>query len=403
MGEDWREALFARRTMGVRPGLAAIRAVDGELGQPGEGLPMAHIVGTNGKGSTAAMLEHALRGAGWRTGLFTSPHLHRVGERIRVDGRPVPDAVVQAASDAVLASEARAGRPLSFFEVLTLAALWVFERESVDVLILEAGLGGRLDATRVRTSAVTLVARIGLDHQAYLGDTMASIAAEKGAVMHAGAPAYTVAQPPAAMAVLRAQAEAVGTSLVEVGALDRAPEGLPGDHQRHNGALALAGARHFEPGLAPASLDGVRWPGRIERVRLGDAEVLFDVAHNADGIEALAGHLEREGLPVDTVVLGCMADKPGAVMLARLGRLGAARIWWVEPRPEGSHPAPEGVDARFRAHDPALLDALGERLSGTERVLICGSHFLVADLRAWLLEVGEADDPGLTDPLRRPT
>lgn len=401
MGEDWREALFARRTMGVRPGLDAIRAADSELGQPGEGRPTVHIVGTNGKGSTAAMLEHALRGAGRRTGLYTSPHLHRVGERIRIDGQPVADSVVQAAADAVLSSESRAGRALSFFEVLTLAALWVFEREAVDVLVLEAGLGGRLDATRVRTSAVTLITRIGMDHQAYLGDTLSAIAAEKGAVMHRGAPAWTEAQDPAAADVLRAQAARVGTRLTQVEPLSRAPRGLPGLHQRHNGALALAGARFFAPETPVAALDGVRWPGRIERVTLNDGEVIFDVAHNLEGVEALADHLEAEGLTVDTLVFGCMADKPGAAMLTRLRGLGAGEMWWVDPRDEGSHAAPDGVDRRFDARDRAVEAQLRDRTRGTERVLICGSHFLVARLREALLEVEQPDAPELTDPVAR--
>ncbi len=147
------DALFERRTLGVRPGLIAVRGVFDALGQPGADVPAVHIVGTNGKGSIAAMAEHALRARGRRTGLFTSPHLQRVTERIRIDGVEVEDTVLEAAIGWVLQLEHDGlPRPLSFFEVLTLAAMVVFEQSGVDVIVAEAGLGGRLDTSRIVTA-----------------------------------------------------------------------------------------------------------------------------------------------------------------------------------------------------------------------------------------------------------
>lgn len=381
---SWREALFARRTMGVRLGLEGIRAVDDALGRPCEGLSTIHIVGTNGKGSTAAMAAHLLRAAGRRVGLYTSPHLHRVGERVRIDGEPVPDAVIQAVTDRVIAAEGKAGRQLSFFEVLTLGALLAFEDAGVDALVLEAGLGGRLDATRIRTPSVTLVTPIGMDHQAYLGETLEEIAAEKAAVITAGVPCITVEQ--AALPILEARAREVVTSIEVVRPIDGAAP-LPGAHQRANAALALAGAAVLEPGVAPEQLEGSSWPARLERVGHAGGELIFDVAHNLEGIEAIVEHLASN--PPDRVVFACMDDKPRAAMLERLASLAEVTTVALEDN------APVD-DGRFWPDIEA-------ELAHGRTVLVCGSHFLVAPVRARVLSIPEQgiDPADLSDPLLR--
>ena len=383
---SWREALFARRTMGVRLGLEGIGAVDEALGRPCEGLPTIHIVGTNGKGSTAAMSAQLLKGAGRRVGLYTSPHLHRVGERVRIDGEAVPDAVIQDVTDRVIAAEGKAGRPLSFFEVLTLGALLAFEDAGVDTLVLEAGLGGRLDATRIRTPSVTLITPIGMDHQAYLGDTLEDIAGEKAAVMSAGVPCFTVDQP--ALPVLRARAVEVGTELRVVEPLGAAP--LRGAHQRLNAALAMAGASVLEPGVTFDHFAGLHWAARLEHHRHGGGTVVFDVAHNLEGIEAVVETLAEQ--PPELIVFACMPDKPRAAMLARLEGLGA-RVLEVELALGQSGPVDPGG---FWA------DMDGELARG-HTVLVCGSHFLVAPVRARVLAIPEQgiDPAGLSDPLLR--
>jgi dihydrofolate synthase/folylpolyglutamate synthase len=202
---------------------------------------------------------------------------------------------------------------------------------------------------------------------------------------------------------------AAPTTLAWVQPLARAP--LPGSHQRSNAALALAAVRHFDGEAGPEALEGVRWPARLESVAAGPGEWVFDVAHNLDGIEAIAEHLGRPGdrgqARPDAIVFGCMADKDVQAMLGALGRLGSS-VWWVPPPGEGAMSAPtdaRGLVARaFDGPDDPDLGAACERvLAGGGRVLVCGSHFLVGRLRAMALGITAArvDPSDLSDPLLR--
>jgi dihydrofolate synthase/folylpolyglutamate synthase len=399
---SWQEALFARRSLGVKLGLEVVRAAHLALGAPGAGVPVVHVVGTNGKGSTSAMVAHALGRRGRRVGLYTSPHLHRVGERIRIDGEALTDAALQPIVDAVIAVEGGLERPLTFFEILTLAALLAFRTAGVDVIVLETGLGGRLDATRVLPATVTLFTPIDLDHQAYLGDTLAAIAGEKAAVMEDGAPAFSAPQAPAAAEVLRRVAGEFGVPLTFVEPLARPPVGLPGAHQRTNAALALAGARAIDPQVVAEDLDGVRWPGRCERVAVGRGSVVFDAAHNPHGVRALVTWLGGQACARRVVVFGCLADKDAPAMLAELRRLGAP-LWLVPPGP-GAFDLAALTDDDARAFagpdDPGFRELWTQHLAGGGVIVVCGSHALVGRLRAEVL--GEAaDPPGLSDPVAR--
>lgn len=399
----WQVALFARRTLGMIRGLEAVRAAHVALGEPAAGVPVVHVVGTNGKGSTSAMVAHALLRRGVRVGLYTSPHLHRVGERIRVDGAALSDEALRAIVERVLAVEGPAlPRALTFFEVLTVAALLAFAEAGVEVMVLETGLGGRLDATGVVPATVTLMTPIDLDHQSYLGDTIEAIAAEKAAVMRDGAPVLSAPQSEAAAAVLEAAASEHGVPLQFVEPLARAPAGLPGEHQRVNAALALAGARAIDAAVTASDLDGVRWPGRCERVASGGGTVVFDAGHNPHGIAALVTWLEGQPHSRRTVVFGCLADKDAAGMLAALRRL-RAPLWLVPPGP-GAFDAEAfaGLDARVFADvdAPEFRVAWAEHLAAGAELVVCGSHLLVGRLRGDVL--GEAADAvTLTDPLAR--
>lgn len=402
----WQDALFARRSLGVQLTLEAVRQAHAALGSPAAEVPAVHVVGTNGKGSTAAMVAHALQRRGRRVGLYTSPHLHRIGERIRIDGQAADDAALQRAIDRVLAAEGGLPRPLTFFEILTLAAMLEFAAAGAEVLVLEAGLGGRLDATRLGRRVVTLVAAIDLDHQAYLGDTIAAIAAEKAAVFEDGAPAYAAPQAPEAEAVLRRVAAEHGTRLRFVEPLPRAPVGLPGEHQRVNAALALAGAREIDPGVTADDLDGVRWPARCERVALGAGTAVFDASHNPHGIAALVAWLSGQEAPAAgrALVFGCLADKDAPEMLRRLAALGGP-LWLVPPGPGAYDLAPlaealPGARVFAGPDDPALRVAWEQALAGGGEVVVCGSHALVGRLRGEALGAA-ADARPLTDPLRR--
>lgn len=397
----WQQELFAHRALGMIRNLDAVQAAYAALGEPGRGAATVHVVGTNGKGSTAAMVAHALRGRGRRVGLFTSPHLHRVGERIQIDGVALADAALQPIVAAVLATEQQGlPRALTFFEALTLAALSAFAAAGVEVMVLETGLGGRLDATCVVPATVTLMTPIDLDHQMYLGDTVEAIAEEKAAVMRDGAPVLSAAQAPAVAAVLRAAAVEYGVPLVFVEALVRAPVGLPGAHQRVNAGLALAGARAIDRAATATDLDGVRWPGRCERVESGGGTVVFDAAHNPHGIAALVTWLEGHVTSRRAVVFGCLADKEAPGMIAALGRLGAP-LWLVPPGPGAYEFAEVAGAVKFSGpDDPGLRARWAEWLAAGGEIVVCGSHVLVGRLRGEVL--GEAADAvTLTDPLAR--
>lgn len=392
------EALFARRTLGVRLGLEIVEAAYAAMGRPAHGIPSIHIVGTNGKGSTAALAEHALRGRGLRTGLYTSPHLHRVGERVRVGGRPVDDDRLRAHVEAVLRVEAglELPRPLSFFELLTLAALDLVQSERVDVVIVEAGLGARRDATRVLSASTVGITSIALDHQESIGPTLCDIAREKAGAMAPGVPAFTAPQPEEVMAVLHAEAARVGCPLQLVEPRPRAPVGLAGDHQRHNAAVALAVGGVLVPGLRDADLDGVVVPGRLERISSGRGELWLDVAHNPHGIAAVIAAIRSHAVPMPSIVVfGCHADKDRAGMVEPLRTLGSP-LWWV---PLGAAAGPErhSSDRRFEGEgDPRLWPALDDELARGARILVCGSHALVGALRARAqgsTEPAEPQDP----------
>lgn len=411
---DWRESLFARRTLGVRPGFAALGRVLDELVPGACAQPpfrVAQVVGTNGKGSTSAMLAHGLARAGLPgpVGLYTSPHLHRVGERVQIAGRALEDAVIQRTSERVEAVEQAIGERLSFFEVLTAIAIVEFVAAGCAAVVLEAGLGGRLDATSVMRADVVLIARIAFDHQAYLGDTLGAIAAEKAAVIRTGVPVMSQPQEPEAKAVIDEVAASRGVVPIYVEPLAGAPIGLLGDHQRRNAALALAGLRALVPERADIDaswLDGVRWPGRLELLDAFEAgRVWLDVAHNLDGVEALVAGLAGANIQPNAIVFGTLADKQPEAMAERLRSV--APLWLVPPE----HAGAMDVDALARAderrftgpEDPELLAALHQQLRAGDTLLVCGSHYLVGALREHLLALdGAALDPRtLADPVAR--
>jgi dihydrofolate synthase / folylpolyglutamate synthase len=397
-------ALFARRTLGVRLGLETVHEVFVALGRPAADVPSVHVVGTNGKGSTAACCAHALAGKGRKVGLFTSPHLHRVGERVRLftdgtaGGVADDDDVLARAIDRVLAVEQGIAlpRPLSFFELVTLGAWLRFAEAGVDAIVAEAGMGGRYDATRICNAKVVAITSIDLDHQAYLGPTRAAIAGEKAAVIETGVPCFTGPQPRDVADVLAARAHEVGAPLRWIAPLSRAPIGLVGEHQRANGALGAAAAAVLQPGIVARDVDGVVWPGRSEAIAWRSGTLVLDVAHNPAGIAALAATLarrpDRERL---AIAVGCVVDKDADGMLAPLFALDRP-VAWVDLR---------AYDAAGRASPtsavPTLADAstvqawIGAKLEAGDTVCVCGSHVLVGALRAAALGLADAapNDP----------
>ena len=244
---NYRDALawlYGSQTFGIKLGLDNTRRLLAAAGDPQERLKFLHVAGTNGKGSTCAMMDAVLRAAGHRTGLYTSPHLADFRERIRVDGVMIPEA---AAAEGLTLLRGAAGswdHAPTFFEIATVLAAWWFAREKVDYVVWETGMGGRLDATNAVQPLVSVLTPVGLDHEKWLGGTLPLIAAEKAGILKQGVPAVSAPQAEEVRAVFSAQAAGVGAPLTFVDSpWESDPVGLAGSHQKWNAAVALAALR----------------------------------------------------------------------------------------------------------------------------------------------------------------
>jgi dihydrofolate synthase / folylpolyglutamate synthase len=340
--------LFSRTTVGIRWGLDRTERLLAGVGNPHRLFHSLHIAGTNGKGSVAALCDAALRRQGdRRVGLYTSPHLVRFNERIRIDGVPVADAALVDAAERLRPEIEATGA--SFFEATTAIAFLIFAEAGVETSVVEVGLGGRLDSTNVLLPMVTGVTNIALDHAEYLGDTLEGIAAEKGGIFKRGVPALSGVAEPALEEVLRRAAGKAGAEFhsldsrsnvrdVEVSAAGTAlvlesrqwgertlRTALPGRHQARNAAFA-AELLGLLPATERPAWDAVaegfaaaRWPGRLQIERVRGTTYLFDVAHNPDGARTLASALPELDLPRPLVLLvGILADKQWQQMLPPL-------------------------------------------------------------------------------------
>jgi dihydrofolate synthase/folylpolyglutamate synthase len=415
---------LARRTrFGIKFGLDTIRALVAEMGHPEAAYASVLIAGTNGKGSVAAYCDAVLRASGLRTGRYTSPHLVRVNERITVDGREITARALARAVDAVRAAATRLVRRgrikahPTFFEVLTAAAFEHFRSRKVDVAVLEVGLGGRLDATNVVSPVASAIVSVDLDHEVYLGRTLAAIAREKAGVMRPGRPTLVGPVAPQARAALRACAHAKAARLVFSSRGARlselpghgleltTPRGvyrglrpLPGAHQRANLLVAVRLLELLERlgvgvdlGKLVAGIAGTRWPGRLESVP-GDPPLLLDGAHNPAGARALAAHLR--GGPPFVLVFGAMSDKDVRGLAAALFPLAAA-IVLTRARVSRSASPDElarraGRLARSARREPSVARALvlARRLARSigprTPVVVAGSLYLVGAVKAIL-------------------
>lgn len=398
-------ALYARVPLGMRLGLPPMREACARAGHPERSFECVHIAGTNGKGSVSALVESAARASGKRTGLYTSPHLARFAERIRIDGRPIDDEQLVLVLERALVI----GADLSFFETATLAAFLAFRDAGVELAVLEVGLGGRLDATNViERPLACAVTRIALDHQDRLGNTCVEIAREKAAIAKPGAPLVVGPVTADVRAAIVEVATTNGAEVREASATPLPAElsiGLEGPYQRENAQVAYAvldilGLRSFAAqGFATAE-----WPGRFERVATPEGELLFDAAHNPDGAQALveAVRAARERPAVDprslrdrplALVFGALADKDHRGTLALLAPLTEARFY---TEPKGRAPASPEELAKTADGVPcaSLDDALAKARAAVGReglVLVCGSVYLVGEARAKVR--GEPIDP----------
>jgi dihydrofolate synthase/folylpolyglutamate synthase len=411
------EFLYRLQWHGIRLDLAPAEQLLRAAGDPHRAYRVIHVGGTNGKGSTAAMVASVLREAGYAVGLYTSPHLIDFTERIRVDGRPISRAQVVALTDELRAVLPPDLEP-TFFEFTTVLAFLAFARARVDVAVVEVGMGGRLDATNLVQPLVSVITNVTADHQRYLGDTVSEIAREKAGIVKPYTPLVTAAGSPEALSVLVARAQELAAPVILVGRDVRVDGESPaafsyrgsswnlpglscpllGGHQMTNaatalGALEAASARGLsvDPGAVSRGLARVRWEGRLELVK-ARPRIFVDGAHNPAGAEALAEFLKAErarnaGRLI--VVFGILADKDLSGIIERVGPL-ADEVVLTEP----THRRAASVEALRAAAStlsvpvrviPSMARALEEteaRLAGDDWCMVTGSLYTVGEVKA---------------------
>ena len=412
---EWIDGL---RYASEKNGLSNMRALCAALGNPQEKLRCVHVAGTNGKGSTCALLERMLRECGLKTGLYTSPYLMRYNERMRVNGQPIGDEALTGLAQQVREQAealAETGVCPTWFELGTAMAFLWFAQRQVDVAVIEVGLGGRLDATNIITPEICLIGPIGLEHTKQLGDTLELIAGEKAGIIKDHVPvAVQRQQTESVRQVFRRIAAERGAPLTDLAdmpcenlechargaAFDFAGHhariGLAGRHQADNACLALAGldllrARGWalDEEKAMAGLRKAVWPARLEWI---DDHTLIDGAHNAHGVRALAGYV-REFLAGRRVVCvaGIMKDKDAGECAALLAGIADAAVATQIDYPRAL-PCRE-LAAQLTEHGLAAEAVADEReavarareLAGEDGVvLICGSLYLAGDVRLML-------------------
>jgi dihydrofolate synthase/folylpolyglutamate synthase len=406
--EDWLRYIEQQHPQAIALGLDRVKEVLARLKVQLQ-CPLITVAGTNGKGSTCAMLESILRAAGYRTGLYTSPHLVRYNERVRIAGVEVEDGPLSEAFAAV--EGARGQTPLTYFEFGTLAAFWVFSHEKIETAILEVGLGGRLDAVNVLDAHCAVLTSIGIDHVDYLGADREAIGREKVGIFRPGRPAV-VAEPNPPRSVLESEANLLligrdfGFTAEQTQWTYWGPRGkraglahpaLRGAIQLRNAAAALCALDTLELPLAMQDLRRglaeVALPGRFQ-VLPGRPQVIFDVAHNVEAARTLAENLAASGFAPETIaVCGILRDKDVAGVLREL----SPRItrWHLASLPGPRGATAEHLEENLRKSDarvPVLkfefpktaFAAALEHAAEGDKIVVFGSFLTVGEVMAWL-------------------
>lgn len=411
------DTMYGLRRFGIILGLSTIRGILAGLGDPQKKFRIIHVAGTNGKGSVASALATIFHLAGYKVGLYTSPHLVHFNERICIDGRPISNGDVVDAYEAVR-SVNQGDREPTFFEFSTAMAFHEFARRQVDWAIIETGMGGRLDATNIVSPALSIITNISLEHQDYLGNTLSQIAGEKAGIIKKGMPVVTGVSQEPSIAAIRDQAEKMQAPLYRLGREFRVRRnpggerftfhgisgavwkqmqtGLSGRHQAENAALAVSacevlnanGIAHLPESDIRKGLHSNRWPGRLEFLS-NSPTVLLDGAHNMAAIRALALFLSESfsGRNI-TLVSGILDDKAYPEMFKCLLPL-CTRAVFTKPKIDRSlPPAALQREAEKIIHDitviPDVASALKHAIqtSGPEDVVcIAGSLYLVGEVK----------------------
>lgn len=410
--------LYGLQLFGVKLGLQNMQDLKARLPAMQAPLPAIHVAGTNGKGSVSMMLTEILRQAGWRVGLYTSPHLQCFSERIQIDGRPVTLEEVARLTDIVRAATGEI--PVTFFEATTAMALQAFHDHQVDLAVIETGLGGRLDATNIISPVLCLITPVSLDHSEHLGDSLAAIAAEKAGILKPGVPLIVGRQPNEALEVIESVACRMASRVclagrdyawsgdhdnlevvVEGVRLDGLSCALAGTHQLDNFAQAVAAALNLrQRGFAipetaiRAAGRSVVWPGRLEW--WDDARtILADVSHNRAGIDCLVDYLQSQDIAQVHLVVGLSGLREPEEILKPLAKF-AIEVYAVPVCGDRVVPASRVADwARSQGLSHAEYRTAADgfaaarlRAGSTEPVVICGSLYLVGELRQMFLREG---------------
>jgi dihydrofolate synthase/folylpolyglutamate synthase len=386
---DW---LFSTQMFGIKLGLDGPRQLLKEyLAYPDHGVKVVHVAGTNGKGSTCAMTDSIARACGYRCGLFTSPHLIDFRERIRVSGEEIPEDDCAEMLTELRALCERMDTHPTFFEITLVLAMRWFRVRECEIIVLETGMGGRLDATTAVPADVCVITPVGLDHMQYLGDTLEEIALEKAGIFVTGKPAVSAPQEPGVRRVLEKEANERRSPLEFVEEPLRGyPMALAGEHQKWNAALAVTALHRLGISLRSDSvgygLSHVSWPGRFETIRPG---IILDGAHNPHSADILAATW-RGSYPGKkaALVFSAVAGKDIAGILLALAPLASAIFFCPvdTPRavPAGELPAFLPTDAPPHEVFETLEAALAVAITQGGPVLVAGSLFLVGEARALL-------------------
>ncbi|MDP9003646.1 MAG: bifunctional folylpolyglutamate synthase/dihydrofolate synthase [Verrucomicrobiota bacterium] len=388
LSPDYRNALawlYGTQRFGIKLGLDNIRRLLGELNVPAKNQRVLHVAGTNGKGSVCAMIDSISRAQGYRTGLFTSPHLVTYRERIRIDGEMIAEEKVAAGLNAIR-DRIRDWEPHpTFFEITTALALIHFKESDCEIIALETGLGGRLDATNAVRPVVSVITPIGYDHQAWLGHTLEEIAGEKAGIIKALVPVVSAAQAPAAESVIRARAaECDGPIQFATEPYTKTQVALAGAHQKQNAALAIAALRCGEITVGDEAiargLAKVQWPARFQS---WDERTIIDGAHNPAGAEVLTKTWrEQFGHERATIILAVLSDKDVAGIWRALTPI--ARRMILPPAHSERALAPQelakiGSDISRTlpvSIASSITEAFAQARRESDRILITGSlHF----------------------------
>ena len=387
------EWLHASESTGIKLGLENTNRLLAACGHPERQTRFLHVAGTNGKGSTCAMLDAILRRAGFRAGLYTSPHLVDFRERIRVDGEMIPREDLASGLSRLRDAVRDWDHAPTFFEISTVLALDYFARAKCDIVVLETGMGGRLDSTNAVTPLVSTITPIDMDHMQWLGDTLKKIASENAGIIKPGIPVVSAPQQPAAAEVLRNTAVERSSEIRFVSELCSHPIALAGVHQKWNAALAVETLRASGLEISEATIrEGLlqtQWPARFQRL----GRFIVDGAHNAHSAVALAKtwrevFADRKA----TVVFGALADKAYPEILAHLEPL-AERFLFVpveNSRSESPAALARCVHGPSQIHD-SLESALRAALDFSAPILVTGSLFLAGEA----LRIFAVPDPNL--------